>query len=183
MSAPGDHRCDAITFAALREADFPRLTRWLAEPHVRRFYQKSPITLEEVALEYGPALRGEEPGHCHLAVGAGRPFGYLQCYRNVDYPRYAALIGAFDGFSIDLYIGEPEFLRRGWGRAMLRAYLAQVAFVGFPETDAAYIAHDLRNAAALNCSRAVGFLPLRRLMEGGVETQLLRLRRRDFSMT
>jgi hypothetical protein len=63
-----------ISFRPLAVADFPVLTRWLAEPHVRRFYQKQPITLAEVAAEYGTAVRGEEPSICHLALRDGAPF-------------------------------------------------------------------------------------------------------------
>jgi len=43
-----------MSFQPVGENDFPTLTRWLAEPHVRRFYQKTPVTLAEVAAEYGP---------------------------------------------------------------------------------------------------------------------------------
>ena len=71
-----------VDFRPLAEADFPILAQWLAEPHVRAFYQKSPATLEQVALEYGPAVRQEEPTICSLAVHRGVPFGYLQSYRS-----------------------------------------------------------------------------------------------------
>lgn len=75
-----------LTFRSLNDRDMPLLTRWLAEPHVRRFYQKTPVAPDEIAAEYGPALRGEEPTLCHLALLDGTPFAYLQCYRNADYP-------------------------------------------------------------------------------------------------
>jgi hypothetical protein len=55
----------------VKESDFATLTAWLAEPHVGRFYQKTPVTLEEVALEYGPLVRGEERTICHLAISGG----------------------------------------------------------------------------------------------------------------
>ena len=75
-----------ISFRRLGQSELPMLTRWLAEPHVRRFYQKSLVSPEDVNLEYGPAIRGEEPSSCHLAFCNGEPFAYLQCYRNRDYP-------------------------------------------------------------------------------------------------
>jgi hypothetical protein len=56
-----------IEFRPVEESDFPTLTAWFAEPHVRRFYQKTPVTLEQVALEYEPFVRGEEPTIWHLA--------------------------------------------------------------------------------------------------------------------
>ena len=75
--------------------------------------------------------------------------------------------------SVDLFIGEPTFLHRGFGRAMLRAYLNQVALAHFAAETRAYIAHATANASALRCSQAVGFRPLREFMECGVPTLLL----------
>jgi hypothetical protein len=45
-----------IAFRPVEERDFPLLTGWLAEPHVRGFYQKTSVSLEEVASEYGPCV-------------------------------------------------------------------------------------------------------------------------------
>jgi aminoglycoside 6'-N-acetyltransferase len=146
---------------------------------VRRFYQKEPIALVEVAEEYGPVVRGEEPSLSHIALSAGRPFGYIQCYANLAYPEYAETIGVDHGVSVDLYIGDPAFVGAGYGRAMLGAYLRDVAFSAYPEETLAYIAHEPANTAALACSLAVGFKPLRFVWEDGVKDQLLVLRRED----
>jgi aminoglycoside 6'-N-acetyltransferase len=175
MSAPGSW--PQVAFRPLEFADCPLLTRWLMEPHVRRFYQREPINLAEVEAEYGPTIRGEEPSLSHLAFSDGAPFGYVQCYANMAYPDYAETIGVDHGVSIDLYIGEPAFVGRGVGRAMLAAYLADVAFPAYPDEDLAYIAHEPDNLAALACSLAVGFKPLRRIVEDGVVDQLLVLAR------
>ncbi len=164
-----------IVFRRLEEADFPLLTAWLAELHVRRFYQKRPITLEEVAREYESPVRGQEPTICSLAEIGGAPFAYLQCYRNADYPEWGDLIGAADGISVDLFIGDPACLRRGLGQAALSEYLRQVAFAAYPEERCAYIAHEPGNATALRCSEAVGFRRLRMFAEDGVETVLMRM--------
>ncbi len=166
---------DEIEFRLAEESDFPTLTGWLAEPHVRRFYQKTPVTLEQIALEYGPFIRGEEPTICHLAHSKGVPFAYLQCYRNVDYPEWADVIEVKDGISVDLFIGHPAYLHRGFGRAALCAYLQRVAFPCNASEIRAYIAHEPFNTVALRCSRAVGFRPLRTFLEDGIEMVLLGL--------
>ncbi|MGH6834715.1 MAG: GNAT family N-acetyltransferase [Methylocella sp.] len=162
-----------IAFRSVGKWDFPLLIAWLAEPHVRRFYQKTSVSLEQVASEYGPCVRGEEPGICHLAISAGKPFAYLQCYRNADYREWADLIGVDGGISVDLFIGESTYLRKGFGRAALSGYLRRVAFPCYREEEHAYIAHDRRNIGALNCSLAVGFHPLRAFLEDGCEMLLL----------
>jgi aminoglycoside 6'-N-acetyltransferase len=179
MSASGRPTASAIEFRALAFADCALLTRWLAAPHVRRFYQREPITLAEVEAEYGPTIRGEEPSLSHIAACDGVPFGYIQCYANLAYPDYAETIGVDHGVSVDLYIGEPAFVGGGYGRAMLAGYLGRVAFLAYPGEDLAYIAHEPDNLAALACSRTVGFKPLRHIVEDGVVEQLLVLRRAD----
>ena len=73
-----------MEFRPVEETDFPLLTRCVAEPHLRRLYQKSPISLEGVAAEYTAAVRHEEPSWCDLALLEGIPFACLQSYRNAD---------------------------------------------------------------------------------------------------
>jgi aminoglycoside 6'-N-acetyltransferase len=167
-----------ITFQPLTREDFPMMTDWLAQPHVREFYQKSPVTLADVANEYGATMRGDEPGLSHIAFHEGRPFAYLQCYRNADYPDWGKLIGTVEGISIDLFIGEPAFMGKGYGHAMLRAYL-QTAFAYFADESHAFVAHELANERAQRCSRAVGFQPLRRFFENGFELILMAKDRRS----
>jgi hypothetical protein len=161
-----------ITFRPLDISDMPRLGAWLMQPHVRAFYQVAPITLDEVIAEYAPMVGNATPTICHLAVSDGTPFAYLQSYRNLAYPEWAELIGVDDGISVDLYIGEPAFLHSGVGRAVLVAYLQQLALPYFGEARA-YIAHATANATALRCSQAAGFRPLRAFLEDGVPTLLL----------
>ena len=165
-----------IAFRSLTAADFPLLTGWLAQPHVRRFVQKTPISLEDVTAKYGPRVRGEQPLICHLACQDGAPFGYLQAYRNRDWADYAQVMGHGDGVSLDLHIGDPAFVGKGLGRAMLGGYVREVALPHYAERRA-YIAHDLDNAAALACSKSVGFEPLEQFVEDGEVKQLLRLER------
>ncbi|MES2721955.1 MAG: GNAT family N-acetyltransferase, partial [Pseudomonadota bacterium] len=173
---PGGPAETVIAFRPLAAADFPMLTRWLAEPHVRRFVQKTPISLEDVTAKYGPRVRGEQPLICHLACQDGAPFGYLQAYRNRDWADYAQVMGHGDGVSLDLHIGDPAFVGKGLGRAMLGGYVREVALPHYAERRA-YIAHDLDNAAALACSRSAGFEPLEQFVEDGEVKQLLRLER------
>jgi len=168
---------DAVGFRSVTEADLPLLHAWLNRPHLRQFYQKRPITLDEVRAEYAPAIRGEEPGRLHLALQEGRPFGYLQCYRNLDYPDYARELALGDGTSIDFYIGEPDRLRRGLGKRMERSYVLDVVFPLYPAESHCYVCHEAANLAALACSQAAGFRPLRDVIEAGQPSRLLRFTR------
>jgi aminoglycoside 6'-N-acetyltransferase len=168
-----------IAFRRLAASDYPMFTAWLNEPHVRRFYQKQPATIAAVADEYGPAVRGEEPTICHLALADGAPYAYLQSYRNADYPEWVDIVGVQDGFCVDLFIGDPAWLGRGFGQLALREYVRRVAFPHHAGETRAYIGHALDNSRALKCSQAVGFRPLRQFVEDGVETMLLAVDRSE----
>jgi len=106
-------------------------------------------------------------------VSAGTPFAYLQSYRNCDYPEWVEVIEVGEGISVDLFIGDPAYLGRGFGRSALAGYLQQIAFPYFGTEIRAYIGHELSNTRALRCSQAVGFRPLRPFLENGIETMLL----------
>lgn len=48
-------------------------------------------------------------------IRAGVPIGHIQTYRVCDWPEYAAIIGEVGGISLDLFIGDAQFVGRGWG--------------------------------------------------------------------
>jgi aminoglycoside 6'-N-acetyltransferase len=152
------------------------MTRWLAAPHVKAFYQPAQISLDEVIERYGPRLAEAWPTRCHIALSHDHPFAYLQCYRNADWPEWSATMDVEGGLSIDLYIGDADFVGRGFGRAMLAAYVRE-AFAIFPDERLCYIAHAADNRPALASSQAVGFRFLKTFDEEGVVMRLLALER------
>jgi aminoglycoside 6'-N-acetyltransferase len=86
----------------------------------------------------------------------GKPFRTIQCYRVVDYPNFAHEIGVSEEISVDLCIGEPEFLGKGFGSSLLGQYL-KVAFSAFPNESRCYICHEKENVVARGCTKSVGF--------------------------
>lgn len=165
-----------LAFRPMTPEDLPLLYRWLNAPHMRDFYQKTPIALAEVEAEFMPDLRGKSATFHHIALLSGRPIGKLQCYRNLAYPDYAAEIGVSEGVSIDLFIGEAELIGRGVGRRMLRAYAFDFALPLHPGESKAFICHELANGRARGCSKAAGFKSLGVVVEAGQPSELLFLK-------
>jgi aminoglycoside 6'-N-acetyltransferase len=176
MDPSGDDPLGDLAFRPMRPQDLPQVWRWLNAPHMRDFYQKTPISQAEVEAEFLPDLRGEFPTFHHFALLGGRPIGKLQCYRNLAYPDYAAEIGVAEGVSIDLFIGEAELLGRGVGRRMLRAYALEIALPLHPDEAKAFICHELANLRARACSKAAGFVSLGVVDEAGAPSELLVLK-------
>lgn len=150
----------------------PLLHRWLNMPHMRAFYQKTTISLEEVEQKYLPRTLPESPTRCHIVEIAGLPIGKMQCYLNSDYPDYASEIEVMDGVSIDLFIGDPTRLGQRLCGPMLRGYLAIVADL-FPDQAKICVCHDRRNTAAIACSKSAGFVYIGDVIESGSASVLL----------
>jgi aminoglycoside 6'-N-acetyltransferase len=177
MSESAIDHLGELTFRAMTPEDLPLVFRWLNAPHMREFYQKTPIALAEVEAEFTPDLRGEFPTFHHIALLDARPIGKLQCYRNLAYPDYAAEVGVDEGVSIDLFIGEAELIGRGVGRRMLRAYAFEYALPLHPGETKVFICHELANARARACSAAAGFVSVGAIVEAGQLSELLFLKR------
>lgn len=151
--APG--YCD-LRFDPLREQDLPLLFTWLQQPHVREFYQRDIPIWDEIRAQYLRALAPGSPTR-RFIISADRPIGYIQAWRIADSPAYTASWGVTAGISLDLLIGEPAFVGRGWGRSILIRFLRKVAFPLFPQEELCWILHDHRNERAMRASKAAGF--------------------------
>ena len=89
----------------MTDADIPLVCDWRNRPHMRRFYQKTPLSLEEAYAKLLPRARGEDSTLAHIASLEGRPFGYVQSYLILDTPSYADEIGVSDGVGMDYFSG------------------------------------------------------------------------------
>jgi aminoglycoside 6'-N-acetyltransferase len=170
-------RYRTLRFEPLKEQDLPGIYSWLQAPHVREFYHPKPLpSWEETREKYRQRLGPNWPTKCFL-IGVGRAIGYIQTYRVADYPDYAKTIGEAEGISIDLFIGDPQYVGNGWGRCILLKFINDVAFPLFPRENVCWIYHDKLNHRALRASRAVGFQYVRDFIEDGCERELLSLRK------
>jgi aminoglycoside 6'-N-acetyltransferase len=158
-----------ITWRCLAEADFPLLGRWLAQPHVNRwwYHETSP---EAVARDFGPAVRREEAAEVFLALLDGRPGGLVQRYRLADYPEYLAELAPIldvpaGAVSIDYLIGEPELTGRGIGTDMLRNFLSKL-WQDYPDAASVIVPVVAANRPSWRALEKAG---LKRVAEGELE--------------
>jgi aminoglycoside 6'-N-acetyltransferase len=170
-------RYPAIHFERITEQDFEAIYAWLQMPHVREFYHTRPLSSwQEMRQKYLKRIEANFPTKGFL-IRVDRAIGYIQTYRIADYPDYAATIGETEGISIDLFIGEPDYIGNGWGRLSLLKFINDVAFPLFPQENVCWIYHDKLNHRALRTSNAVGFRYVRDFIEDGSQRELLTLRK------
>jgi aminoglycoside phosphotransferase (APT) family kinase protein/RimJ/RimL family protein N-acetyltransferase len=153
----------AIAFRPLAMADLPLLHHWLNHtPSVREHYahgQETPY--EQVAAKYAPRTRGETPTSPYLILCGETPIGYIQTYLWKDYPDYARFLELQEeAASLDLFIGHPDYLHRGLGHPLLRAFLRDVLFAD-SRVASCVITPEVKNESALRAYAKAGFQHLR----------------------
>lgn len=157
------------TFRRVTRDDFPLLARWLANPHVARWWnhETDPAAIER---DFGPTADGREPAEDFLQLVDGEPIGLIQRARLADYPEelaaFAALTEVPAGATIvDYFIGDPERTGRGAGTAMI-AGLIDRTWQDYPDAAAVLVAVV---AANRNSWRALERAGLHRVAEGPME--------------
>jgi aminoglycoside 6'-N-acetyltransferase len=110
----------------MRLDDLDLVERWLAEPHVARWYLAG-SSLERELEDIRLSVTGAQPVHLLVALDDDRPIGWCQWYLCEDNPEWAAEIGARKGdVGIDYAIGEPTSVGRGHGTELIAALVRLV---------------------------------------------------------
>jgi aminoglycoside 6'-N-acetyltransferase len=165
-----------IDLRPLAAGDFPLLHAWFNSPHMQPYYMDPGAHMSEQELreKFSPRIDGLQPEKCFIAETGGSAYGYIQAYPNNEYAEISSLIGETQGVSIDYFIGEPDMLGKSLGSAMLREFQRRRFPEFFPNHSIITLHHDIENTAALRCSMAAGFQPLRKTLKASRELLVLK---------
>jgi aminoglycoside 6'-N-acetyltransferase len=149
--------------------DLPTLARWDEQPHV---IASDPNDDWDWVHELGREVAWREQ---LIAELDGRPIGFVQIidpfHEETHYwgevPEHLR--------AIDIWIGLPEDLGRGYGTAMMKAALRRC--FAAPEVTAVLIDPLVSNTGAIAFYQRLGFVPVERRMFGEDDTLVHRLDR------
>lgn len=149
-----------ISYRALRPADFPLLGRWLAQPHVARWWNHE-TSPEAVERDFGPTARGEEPNEDLLVHVDGEPVALVQRSWLRDDPDYLAELTAVatvpeGALTIDYLIGDAERTGRGLGPEIIR-FVVERTWREHPGARAIVVAVHADNRASWRALEKSGF--------------------------
>src|SRR6266581_4790743 len=105
-----------VTFRPLERADLPLVARWLAEPHVAKWWME-PSDLDAVEAKYGPRVHGPTTTEMFVIQADGTSVGLIQRYRHGDHPAWDRTVGVERAAGIDYLVGEPDRIGSGIGSA------------------------------------------------------------------
>lgn len=156
----------ALTWQPLTAADLPLLSQWLADPQVARWWNHE-TTADAVARDFGPSVRGDEPGEDLVVSIDGHPIGLLQRSVIGDYPEelaeFASNVDVPDGaVELDYLIGSAELRGRGLGTKMIAAAV-ESTWSAYPAAPAVLVAVVAANTASWRALEKAG---LQRIAEG-----------------
>lgn len=137
--------------------------------------------MKEINEIYLPRIAGEKPTFCHIIYIEQTPIGLIQTYQMDDYPDHKKAIDYKDNaVSVDLFIGNQDFLHKGYGEFIIKKFLKEIAFKQF-KVEKCIIAPDPKNVAAIRAYEKVGFKHFKtvRNTEDGNFEYLMKLNRQE----
>lgn len=172
-----------FTFRRLAANDLPLLKSWLEAPHVRRWWRanRTDPVIHAIETGGGASQQGGEAHDAYIAEMDGRPIGYVRGLWAARHPE-----GAWDGvenvtdatMAIEFLIGEVDLVNLKHGRAMIRAFAAEL--FADPGVDR-LVADPARDNWPANIAlKRVGFRDRGRIDKPGVNAMLLTLARGVF---
>jgi len=146
---------DSILFRPLSRVDFPDVSRWLAAPHVARWWQR-PADLASIERAYGPSVNGTDPTELFVIEVAGAPAGLIQRYRLADYPAWERAVDVASAAGIDYLVGEERQTRKGVASGAIRDF-TDLVFERYPEVETVVAAPQQENLASWKALENAGY--------------------------
>ena len=146
---------ETISFRPLARADFPLVSRWLAAPHVARWWQR-PADLASIEQAYGPSIDRTDPTEMFIIEADQTPIGLIKRYRLADYPDWQRAVNVLDAAGIDYLIGEVDLTGKGLGSRTIR-YFTTAALERYPELEAVVAAPQQENVASWKALENAGY--------------------------
>jgi RimJ/RimL family protein N-acetyltransferase len=169
-----------ITFQKLSKEDMTLFLLWAKKPHVRDTWFTDGY---ESIDKYQQKIEGNGYDYGFIIYLADKPIGYIQCsdlyaYRTkCPIPKGLFINEDIGTYCFDLFIGEEEFLNKGYGTEIVKAFVTKI----LAEFNAKKILIDpaCSNKRAIRCYEKAGFKTIRKENDGINECCVMELKNDD----
>lgn len=170
----------SLDFRAMTAEDLPLVRRWLDMPHMLEWWGEPESELSHIK----DMIEGRDTTRPFIFSLGGEPIGYIQYWfighhQNdtwlADNPWLAELPPETIG--VDLSIGEPENVSRGFGSQVLRAFVESLVREGHRTI---IIDPDPANARAVRAYEKAGFRVIPELLGRSGDSLLMKFHPTDY---
>lgn len=144
---------DTFSFKPLQEKDLDLLCQWLDKPHVKNWWNDH-LTPDEIKAKYSQRI-GDKVIVPFIAYLNNKPIGFIQYYLANKVGEGWRADETEGTVGIDQFIGEENFIDRGYGTQMIRTFIQQLFFN--PNIKKIITDVDPNNQRAIRCYEKVGF--------------------------
>lgn len=179
---------ELIEFIPLTHSHFIMLVNWLNEPHVQDWWssKNKTVTFEEIERKLGPRVDGKEQVFGYIIEVDQVPIGYIQVYNARLFPREGYDLSTLESdlhdiknlASIDLYIGDPAYLHKGYGTKIILQFLDEIVFHSY---EACIVDPDVNNRASIRGFEKSGFKALTKIIIESDTSVLIMIKRKNES--
>ena len=148
----------SFTFKRITAEDIPLLYGWFKQPHVSAWW---PVPDGDEFFQHFLKRIRSDNTFAFLCILNNQPLGYIQYYY-ID--RTQPKAGSWlppelpeTTVGTDQFIGEPEFIGKGYGTRMIKDFITHFAQELEPEMTTIIVDPDPTNTAAIRCYQKVGF--------------------------
>lgn len=168
MKQDGDEETKSAgcKFEPLAIKDLEILHAWFQVPHVKKWYAKGmDFSKKDIEAKYKSRIEGKDAVPSYIAYIDQHGVGFIQYYSLSDsLPEGVTdykheLFNEFspsDVAGIDLFIGDENYLGKGYGAKFLNSFLNKIIF---PKFKIAVVDPNIENVRAIKVYERVGFTP------------------------
>lgn len=143
-----------ITFQKMKKSDIEMVIKWIREDHVIEYWVSAQnVSDEMLRKKYNERLNKNDVETFIISI-KNTPIGLIQTYFMESSNPYNILGTISKG--IDLFIGEKEFVNKGFGTKVIVEFLKLCVFNN-PEIQYACIDPEVANEKAIYVYQKVGF--------------------------
>lgn len=141
-----------FTLRTLTVQDIPVFKEWLYKEHVSRWVEQPENWIKEAENIDGEFNFLRQ----YIADYDGKPFGFCQYYEyRYSGEHWHGTIPIHGTYSIDYMVGEPAYLRKGLGKAIIQFLIDSISVL--PESKRIIVQPDKHNKASCNTLLSMGF--------------------------
>ena len=137
-------------FRPFTKKDLPLMAKWLAEPHVAKWWSDKDEELAHIT-EHIDSISVEP----FIAELNGKPIAYIQSYDPHMEDEHPYQDQPFGTLGIDLSIGDPALIGKGHGPRLIEAFVLMLFEEGAPRV---IIDPDPSNRVAIRAYEKAGFM-------------------------